>query len=54
MAEFKIKPLSVLMGAEITGVDLRGKIQKEVKEKLLKAISDHLVICIKGQKLNQT
>ena len=52
MAEFKIKPLSVLMGAEITGVDLRGQIQKEVKEKLLKAISDHLVICIKGQKLN--
>ena len=52
MAEFKIKPLSALMGAEITGVDLRGQIQKEVKEKLLKAISDHLVICIKGQKLN--
>ena len=52
MAEFKIKPLSVLMGAEITGVDLREQIQKEVREKLLKAISDHLVICIKGQKLN--
>ena len=39
MAEFKIKPLSALMGAEITGVDLRGHIQKEVKEKLLKACS---------------
>ena len=52
MVEFKVKPLSKLMGAEITGIDLRNKISKETKADLLKAITDHLVVCIKYQKLS--
>ena len=52
MVEFKVKPLSNLMGAEITGIDLRNKISKETKAELLKAITNHLVVCIKGQKLS--
>ena len=52
MVEFKVKPLSNLMGAEITGIDLRNKISKETKAELLKAITDHLMVCIKYQKLS--
>ena len=52
MVEFKVKPLSNLMGAQITGIDLRNKIGKETKAELLKAITNHLVVCIKGQKLS--
>ena len=52
MVEFKVKPLSNLMGAEITGIDLRNKISKETKAELLKAITNHLVVCIKDQKLS--
>ncbi len=52
MVEFKIKPLSKLMGAQITGIDLRNKISKETKAELLKAITNHLVVCIKDQKLS--
>ena len=42
------------MGAEISGIDLRQKIDKGTTDKLLNAIKDHLVICIKNQKLNPT
>ena len=51
MVEFKVRPLSDLMGAEISGIDLRQKIDKGTTDKLLNAIKDHLVICIKNQKL---
>ena len=54
MAEFKIKALSNIMGAEITGVDLNNKISKDDKKKLIKGITDHLVICIKNQNLSPT
>ena len=52
MVEFKVKPLSNLMGAQITGIELRNKISKETKAELLKAITNHLLVCIKGQKLS--
>ena len=52
MVEFKVKPLSHLMGAEITGIDLRNNISKETKVELLKSITIHLVVCIKDQKLS--
>ena len=52
MVEFKVKPLSNLMGAQITGIDLRNKISKETKAELLKVITNYLVVCIKGQKLS--
>ena len=50
MTDFKIKSLSNVMGAEITGLDLNNKLSNEDKQKLIKAITDHLVICIKNQK----
>ena len=43
MVKFKVKPLSNLMGAEITGIDLRNKIGKETKAELLKAITNYLI-----------
>ena len=52
MADFKIKSLSNVMGAEITGLDLNNKLSNEDKQKLIKAITDHLVICIKNQNLS--
>ena len=52
MVEFKIKPLSDLMGAEIIGLDLSNPISEKTRDKLLKAITYHLVICIKNQKLS--
>ncbi len=54
MVEFKIKPLSDLMGAEITGLDLSNPISEKIRDKLLKAITHHLVVCIKNQKLSPT
>ena len=54
MVEFKIKPLSDLMGAEITGLDLSNPISEKTRDKLLKAITHHLVVCIKNQKLSPT
>jgi taurine dioxygenase len=52
MVEFKIKPLSDLMGAEITGLNLSNPISEKTRDKLLKAITHHLVVCIKNQKLS--
>ena len=51
MVNMNIKPLSNLMGAEITGLDLNKVIDEETKKKLLKTLTDYLVICIKQQKL---
>jgi taurine dioxygenase len=52
MKEFKLTPLSDLMGAEISGIDLRQKIDKITKENLLNAVKKYLVVCIKNQDLN--
>ena len=52
MAEFKINSLSSLMGAEITGIDLRNSLRKDTIEDLLKAITNHLVVCNKDQTLS--
>ena len=52
MVDFKIKSLSNVMGAEINGLDLNTKLINEDKQKLIKAITDHLVICIKNQSLS--
>ena len=54
MKEFKITPLSDLMGAEISGVDLRQKTDKITRDKLLNAVKKYLVVCIKNQDLNPT
>ena len=52
MANLNIKVLSKIMGAEITGVDLSNKIDKKITDKILKAITNHLVVCIRDQNLN--
>ena len=52
MKEFKLTPLSDLMGAEISGIDLRQKIDKITKDNLLNAVKKYLVVCIKNQDLN--
>ncbi|MDC0456990.1 TauD/TfdA family dioxygenase [Alphaproteobacteria bacterium] len=52
MKEFELTPLSDLMGAEISGLDLSQKIDKITKDKLLSAIKKYLVVCIKNQNLN--
>ena len=52
MKEFKITPLSDLMGAEISGVDLRQKTDKITRGKLINAVKKYLVVCIKNQDLN--
>ena len=54
MKEFKLTPLSDLMGAEISGIDLRYKIDKNTRDKLLNAVKKYLVVCIKNQDLNPT
>ena len=51
MNKLKITPLSKIMGAEISGIDLRHKIENSIMNQIIQAISDYLVICIKNQKL---
>ena len=51
MNKLKITPLSKIMGAEISGIDLRHKIENSIINQIIQAISDYLVICIKNQKL---
>ena len=52
MENMNIKPLSNLMGAEITGLDLNKVTDDETKKKLFETLKDYLVICIKQQKLS--
>ena len=52
MEEFRIKPLSDLMGVEITGLDLNNNLNDVLKQKLLSAITNHLIVCVKNQKLS--
>ena len=46
-----IKPMSAVIGAEISGGDLRIKPNDEIKASLLKAITGLSVICIRNQDL---
>lgn len=44
----KITPLSDVMGAEVTGVDL-GNLSASEREALNQALLDHLVLCVRDQ-----
>jgi taurine dioxygenase len=44
----KITPLSDVMGAEVTGVDL-GNLSAGEREELNRALLDHLVLCVRDQ-----
>ena len=46
-----IKPIFAVMGAEVSGGDLRIKPNDKIKASLLKAITDFSVICIRNQDL---
>ncbi len=45
-----VTPLSDLMGAEVTGIDISMPFDDHLKEILTEAISKYLVICIRDQK----
>src|SRR4051812_27536429 len=52
-ATFTVRQLSPALGAEISGVDLRDPIDEALKQKLLDAWHQHLVILLRNQTLNE-
>jgi taurine dioxygenase len=52
-ATFTVRQLSPALGAEILGVDLRDPIDEELKQKLLDAWHQHLVILLRNQTLDE-
>src|SRR5262249_16182341 len=50
---FTVRPLSPALGAEISGVDLRDPIDDMLKQKLLDAWHQHLVILLRNQTLDE-
>jgi taurine dioxygenase len=48
----KITPLSDVMGAEITGIDLKDDLDAATKQALNQALADHVVICVRDQDLD--
>ena len=47
----KIEPLSDVLGAAVSGVDLGGPVAPEIATALDAALTEHLVLCIRGQDL---
>lgn len=45
----KIEPLSTVMGAEVTGVDLNARLGAAERDQLYEAFLKHLVLCVRGQ-----
>ena len=45
----KIEPLSSVMGAEVTGIDLNRQLGAAERDALYRAFLDHLVLCVRGQ-----
>jgi len=45
----KIEPLSDVMGAEVTGVDLNEPLSAAERDRLYQAFLDHLLLCVRGQ-----
>lgn len=48
----QITPLSGAMGAEVTGVDLTGPLSTSERDTLYQAFLDHLVLCVRDQRLS--
>lgn len=48
----EIHPLSDVLGAAVSGVDLRRPVDDALREALRGAVTDHLVLCIRGQVLD--
>jgi taurine dioxygenase len=49
--EYELRPLSGALGAEIHGMDLSRPLSQIDREKLLSALHDYGVLCIRNQKL---
>src|SRR5215204_5900480 len=52
-ASFTVRQISPALGAEILGVDLRDPIDEGLKQKLLDAWHQHLVILLRNQTLDE-
>ena len=52
MAAFEVVPSGAAVGAEIRGIDLSQPVPEDVKEALRKAWADHMVLLIRGQKID--
>lgn len=52
-AQMRVVPLGSALGAEIQGVDLRQPIDDALKQNLLDAWHEHLVILLRGQVLDE-
>ena len=46
----KITPLSNVMGAEVTGVDLGKPLSESERQELYQGFLDHLLLCVRGQR----
>jgi taurine dioxygenase len=46
----KITPLSKVMGAEVTGVDLNAPLSAADRDRLYQAFLEHLLLCVRGQR----
>ncbi|HAA91271.1 MAG TPA: hypothetical protein DCE33_02410, partial [Rhodospirillaceae bacterium] len=46
----KIGKLREHIGAEITGIDLKQKLDQDTKDRLNQALTDHIVLVIRDQK----
>lgn len=53
MQDFSIKPLSLVLGAEIVGLDLRQALTAESKQRLLDAFDQYHVLCFRNQALSK-
>lgn len=45
----RITPLSTVMGAEVTGVDLNGPLSAAERDRLYQGFLDHLLLCVRAQ-----
>jgi taurine dioxygenase len=50
---FRLRPLSPALGAEVLGVDLRDPIDEALRQKLLDAWHQHLVLLLRNQTLDE-
>ena len=46
----KVTPLSDVMGAEVTGVDLTQPLSASDREQLYNAFLEHLLLCVRDQR----
>lgn len=52
-SDIRVVPLDAALGAEIVGIDLRQPIDDALKQRLLDAWHEHLVLLVRGQTLDE-